>query len=184
MSTAEQEFEGFVTLHAAALSRLAYVLLGDPDEADDLAGDVLLAAWRQWPTVRVAEHPLGYLRRATANMAASRIRRKQLARVKLRLLRVDAARTERPPSGDVVDVRRALARLAPRRRACVVLRLAFDLPEREVADLLRVSVGTVKSQTSKAVAQLRRLLGDEAFGTDHSSTVAAFVPPGDRDGGR
>jgi len=62
----------------------------------------------------------------------------------------------------VVDVRSALMRLPPRRRACLVLRHCFQLTEYEVAETLGVSVGTVKSQTSKAVAQFRQELGDAA----------------------
>jgi DNA-directed RNA polymerase specialized sigma24 family protein len=53
-------------------------------------------------------------------------------------------------------------RLPARRRACLVLRYAFDVPEAEVAQILGISVGTVKSQTSRAVQQFRRALGDAA----------------------
>ncbi len=159
-SSAESEFEDFVLDHAVELGRLAYLLTGDRDEADDLAADVLLAAWRSWPRVRSANHPLSYVRGMTSNMAASLIRRKQTGRSKLLLFRPEARLAVQPPTGDSVDVREALAQLPARRRACVVLRLAFDLSEREVADSLGITVGTVKSQTSKAVAQLRHLLGD------------------------
>ncbi|MGF1645563.1 MAG: RNA polymerase sigma factor [Kineosporiaceae bacterium] len=160
-SPAAAEFEGFVRRHAADLSRLAYLLTGDADEADDLAGDVMLVAWQHWDRVSGATNPVAYLRRTTTNLAASRIRRKQLWRSRLPLLGADVDPSSRPPDGSAVDVRAALARLPARRRACVVLRLAFDLSEHEVADTLGISVGTVKSQTSKAVRVLRGLLDDE-----------------------
>ena len=67
-----------------------------------------------------------------------------------------------PDTAVVIDVRSALLRLPPRRRACLVLRHCFQLTEYEVAETLGVSVGTVKSQTSKAVAQFRLQLGDAA----------------------
>ena len=70
--------------------------------------------------------------------------------------------THDPDTAVVVDVRSALLRLPPRRRACLVLRHCFQLTEYEVAETLGVSVGTVKSQTSKAVAQFREQLGDAA----------------------
>jgi RNA polymerase sigma factor (sigma-70 family) len=61
-------------------------------------------------------------------------------------------------------VRAALERLPARRRACVVLRHALDLSEAEVAQILGISVGTVKSQTSKAIAQLQKHLGPGTTG--------------------
>jgi RNA polymerase sigma-70 factor (sigma-E family) len=155
------DFERFVLRHGRELSRLAYLLIGDSDAADDLAGDVFLIAWRQWDRVQAADSPLNYLRRVMANTAASRIRRLRLERRKMLLFRQDAVPSRRGPNGEVVDVRRTLLRLPSRRRACVVLRLAFDLSEQEVAQALGISVGTVKSQTSKGVHQFRQLLGED-----------------------
>lgn len=79
---------------------------------------------------------------------------------RLKLMAIDDRHD--PDTAVVVDVRSALLRLPPRRRACLVLRHGFQLTEYEVAETLGVSVGTVKSQTSKAVAQFRRQLGDAA----------------------
>jgi RNA polymerase sigma-70 factor (sigma-E family) len=155
------EFERFVTRHAADVSRLAFMLTGDSHEADDLAADVLLAAWRQWDDVKSADSPQAYVRRITSNMAASRIRRRTRWRALLPAFAIDAKAVDPGMDGAGVDVRRALAKLPPGRRSCVVLRLAFDLPEREVADILQISVGTVKSQTSKAVKSLRGLLAED-----------------------
>jgi len=59
-----------------------------------------------------------------------------------------------------MDVRAALRRLPLRRRECVVLRYAFDVPEREVAEILGISVGAVKSLTSRGAAQLSQYLKD------------------------
>jgi len=153
-------FARFVRRHGRELGRLAYLLLGDRDAADDLVGDAFLAAWQRWDVVRDADHPLAYVRRLVVNLAGTRIRRTTRERRRLLLFHGDAAEAARGTDTDaVVDVRSALARLPARRRACVVLRYGFDVPEREVARILGVSVGTVKSQTSKGVAQLRPLLG-------------------------
>ncbi|MBN3931150.1 hypothetical protein IQ279_16185 [Streptomyces verrucosisporus] len=73
-------------------------------------------------------------------------------------------RVDDPDVAAVVDVRTALAGLSFGKRACVVLRYALDLSEKETALALGVSVGTVKSQTSKGMAELRRLLGTRAAG--------------------
>jgi RNA polymerase sigma-70 factor (sigma-E family) len=153
-------FAAFVQRHGRELGRLAYLLLGDRDAADDLVGDAFLAAWQQWDVVRDADHPLAYMRRLVVNQAGTRIRRSTRERRRLVLFHGDADETDRGRDTDtVVDVRSALARLPARRRACVVLRYGFDVSEQDVARILGVSVGTVKSQTSKGVAQLRPLLG-------------------------
>ena len=156
----EAAFEAFVERYSRELGRLAYLMVGDRDAADDLTADALLAAWRQWDTVRASDHPLAYVRRVVINMAATRVRRMVRERRWLVMFQSDAL--EVAPGTDtaaVVDVRSALVRLPAGRRACVVLRYAFDLSEQEVATLLGVSVGTVKSQTSKGAEQLRRALG-------------------------
>jgi RNA polymerase sigma-70 factor (sigma-E family) len=156
----EALFEAFVERNSRELGRLAYLMVGDRDAADDLTADALLAAWRQWDTVRTSDHPLAYVRRVVINMAATRVRRMVRERRWLVMFQSDAL--EVAPGTDsaaVVDVRSALLRLPAGRRACVVLRYAFDLSEQEVAGLLGVSVGTVKSQTSKGAEQLRRGLG-------------------------
>ncbi len=153
-------FEAFVERYSRELGRLAYLMVGDRDAADDLTADALLAAWRQWDTVRASDHPLAYVRRVVINMAATRVRR--LVRERRWLVMFQSDALEIAPGTDtaaVVDVRSALVRLPAGRRACVVLRYAFDLSEQEVATLLGVSVGTVKSQTSKGAEQLRRALG-------------------------
>lgn len=156
----EEEFAWFVQRHARGLGRLAYLLLGDDDGAEDLAADVFLVAWRQWERVRSADSPLAYLRQVMVNLASTRMQRLIRERRGLERLHHAAIATSYEPDGAAtLDVRSALSRLPPRRRACLVLRYAFDLPEREVADVLGVSVGTVKSQTSKAVDQFRRELG-------------------------
>ncbi len=154
----DDEFDAFVRQHARDVSRLAYLLTGDHDETDDITADVMVEAWRRWAFIQQVEQPKAYLRRMTANMAASRIRRLRVARAKLVLFRSEAEDVGREPDGAGVDVQRALSRLPQRRRACVVLRLAFDMSERETAETLGISVGTVKSQTSKGVSRLRQLL--------------------------
>lgn len=73
-------------------------------------------------------------------------------------------RTDGPDMAVVMDVRAALDRLPFRKRACVVLRYAFDLSEKDTAAALGISVGTVKSQTSTGTAELQRLLGTRAAG--------------------
>ncbi|MEJ2858172.1 MULTISPECIES: SigE family RNA polymerase sigma factor [unclassified Saccharothrix] len=157
------EFHAFFELHYAELSRLAYLLTGEADAADDLAADALIALWQRWDRLRGAEHPVAYARGVVANLARERIR--GATRERRRVAMFWSHRSQQahgPDVAAVVDVRAALDRLPFRKRACVVLRHAFDLSEKDTALALGISVGAVKSQTSKGLAELERLLGARA----------------------
>ncbi|MEI7032619.1 SigE family RNA polymerase sigma factor [Streptomyces pratensis] len=158
---ASAEFHAFFDRHYAELSRLAFLLTGEADTADDLAADAFVALWDRWDRVRAADHPVAYARGVVANMARSRVRGavRERRRVALFWSR-RSEQTDGPDVAAVLDVREALRRLPFRKRACVVLRHALDLSEKDTALALGISVGTVKSQTSKAMAELERLLGD------------------------
>ncbi|MCO1658193.1 SigE family RNA polymerase sigma factor [Pseudonocardia sp. S2-4] len=152
------EFEVFFARHRGELDRLARRLAED-GAADDLTGDTVLAAWRQWDRIRSLDHPLAYVRRIMRNLAATRVRRRVRERRSLEVLGAAAAGAPGPDPVALVAVRAALAGLPARRRACVLLRFGYDLPERDVAALLGIGVGTVKSQTSRGLVQLAAALG-------------------------
>ncbi|MEU1043166.1 SigE family RNA polymerase sigma factor [Streptomyces sp. NPDC005551] len=159
---ASVEFHAFFERHYAELARLAHLLTGEADAADDLAADALLALWHRWDRVRAADRPVAYARGVVANLARSRIRSAVRERRRVTLFWAQREdRVENPDVPGVVDVQEALRRLPFRKRACVVLRHAFDLSEKDTALALGVSVGTVKSQTSKGMAELQRLLGTQ-----------------------
>jgi hypothetical protein len=106
------------------------------------------------------------------NLARSRIRSAVRERRRIALFWSQPQdRTDGPDLPAVLDVREALQRLPFRKRACVVLRHAFDLSERDTAAVLGISVGTVKSQTSRGVAELERLLAPKAGGSDGEPTA-------------
>lgn len=162
---AAAEFHDFFERHHTELARLAHLLTGETDAADDLAADALLAIWHRWDRVRAADHPVAYARGVVTNMARGRVR--GLTRERRRVALFWSHRSEHvedPDVAAVVDVRRALDRLPFRKRACVVLRHALDLSEKDTALALGISVGTVKSQTSKGMAELQRLLGTRVAG--------------------
>ncbi|MCX5206269.1 SigE family RNA polymerase sigma factor [Streptomyces sp. NBC_00237] len=169
---AATEFHEFFERHYAELARLAHLLTGEPDAADDLAADALLAVWHRWDRVRAADHPAAYARGVLANLVRGRIRSAVRERRRVTLFWAQRSETvEGPDVPGVVDVQEALRRLPFRKRACVVLRHAFDLSERDTALALGVSVGTVKSQTSKGMAQLEQMLGD----SDGNRAVAVLA---------
>jgi RNA polymerase sigma-70 factor (sigma-E family) len=158
----EHAFHAFFEAHYAELSRLAYLVTGRAEVADDLAADALLEVWRYWDRVVAADNPVGYACGVLLNLARNRLRRER--RERRGLLGLVPLSSARAYAGDVdvpavLDVRGALRRLPYRRRACVVLRYAFDLSEQETARALGISVGTVKSQTSRGLTQLTELLG-------------------------
>ncbi|MFH8569501.1 SigE family RNA polymerase sigma factor [Streptomyces sp. NPDC017993] len=157
------EFHEFFERHHAELARFAHLLTGEAESADDLAADALVALWQRWDRVRSADHRVAYARGVVANMARSRVRSAVRERRRIALFWAPRSdRTEGPDVAAVVDVRQALRRLPDRKRACVVLRHALDLTEKETALALGISVGTVKSQTSKGMAELERILGARA----------------------
>ncbi|MCH7230772.1 SigE family RNA polymerase sigma factor [Glycomyces sp. L485] len=158
----QDAFRAFFERHHAELARFAWLLIGDSAAAEDIAADAMLAVWQQWDQARRARSQIAYARGIVANLAKSRIRAAVRERRRNTLFWQrpgDAA--DGPDAAAVVDVREALARLPMRRRACVILRHSLELSERETAEALGVSVGTVKSQTSKGLADLRRILGPQ-----------------------
>jgi len=180
----DHAFHAFFEKHHAELARLAYLVTGEAEVTDDLAAEAMLEVWRHWDRVAAADSPIAYARGVLTNLARNRIRR--LHRERRGLLGLGLLWRERAQDVDVpaaVDVRRALSRLPYRRRACVVLRYVFDLSEQETARTLGISVGTVKSQTSRGVGQLTELLGQpSASASDGTRWLApasqAIVPPG------
>jgi RNA polymerase sigma-70 factor (sigma-E family) len=165
LDDASTEFHDFFERHYAELARFAHLLTGEKDAADDLAADALLALWQRWDRLRAAQHPLAYARGVVANLARERVRGAVRERRRIALFWSRTPQeVDGPDVAGVLDVRAALARLPFRKRACVVLRHAFDLSEKDTAAALGISVGTVKSQTSKAMAELERTLGARAAG--------------------
>ena len=173
----EDAFREFFARHHAELARFAWLLVGERATAEDIAADAMLAVWRQWH--RVERSALAYARGVVANRAKNSIRaavRERRRNVLFWLRPCDSA--SEPDVSAAVDVRRALARLPFRKRACVVLRHSLDLSETETAEALGITVGTVKSQTSKGLAELRRLLGPpngRSEGTSPPTTIGNGV---------
>ena len=135
------------------LLRAAYLMTGDRQLAEDLVQEAFIKVAMRWKKIG-RENPDGYVRRVLYHDSVSWWRRRREVPVERM---ADGAVPADPDAVDrVLVVRTALASLTAKQRAVVVLRYFDDLSEREVADVLNVSVGTVKSQTSAALARLRR----------------------------
>jgi RNA polymerase sigma-70 factor (sigma-E family) len=148
----QDSFVAFVAARQRALLRAATLVSGDHHLAQDLVQDALMKLARVWRRVG-SEHPEAYVRRMLYRDLISWRRRYRRERLGL-FVEVPSA-----DSSAAVDERMALwaalNRLTVKQRAVLVLRFYEDLPEQEIAELLGVSVGTVKSQTHAALTRLR-----------------------------
>jgi RNA polymerase sigma-70 factor (sigma-E family) len=155
-----ETFRAYVAARSPALLRTAYLLTGNRADAEDLLQTSLAKTYLAWDRIREREAVDGYVRRVMVNTQTSWWRRR----------RVDEYPTgelpERASGRDAADdlalhdaLWTALAGLPKRQRAMVVLRYYEDLSEAETAHVLGVSVGTVKSTTSRALAKLRDTAG-------------------------
>jgi RNA polymerase sigma-70 factor (sigma-E family) len=154
-SDREASFAEFVRARWPRLVRLAYSLTLDVGRAEDLVQESLAKLWPVWPRIRDGS-PEAYVRRTIVNGAISASRRKWRGEEP----RWELPETVAPVEVDSVDtrdlIRRELAHLSLLQRAVVVLRYAEDLTEQQVADLLGISPGTVKTHASRGLARLRR----------------------------
>ena len=144
-------FEEFVAARSARLLRTAYLLTRDHGLAEDLLQTALTRAYLAWS--RVEGDPEPYVRKVIVNTYASWWRRRWNGEQPTDELPETGHHDAR--AGEAGDLWEALGRLPRKQRAVVVLRYFEDLTEAQTADLLGISVGTVKSQTSKALAKLR-----------------------------
>jgi RNA polymerase sigma-70 factor (sigma-E family) len=148
---------------------VATQLAGDPHRGDDLVQQAITRLYTHWRRVSTTENPDGYVYKILLRTFLDE-RRLRWASVRLRAGPVDADDGARPATagtrdtaGDVADrllLREALATLPPKQRAILVLRFLVDCSVEDVAQILGVTAGTVKSQTHAGLAALRRLLND------------------------
>jgi RNA polymerase sigma-70 factor (sigma-E family) len=160
-------FREFVQARGPALTRTAFLLTGDRAAAEDLVQAALVKAAVRWRRLVAGGDPEAYLRRIMINEQISGWRRRGRHEVAM----PDPPDPGHPDPAEAtarrLDLASALARLAPRQRAVIVLRFYEDLSEADTAALLGCAIGTVKSQTADALARLRRLLPglvDESMG--------------------
>lgn len=145
------EFTRWAQARQPQLLRAAVLLTGDVGRAEDLVQEALVKVAARWGQLRET-NPDAYARTVLYHDHISWWRRRRhevVADVP------DVAKPERGSAEQRLLVRRALARLTPRQRAVIVLRYYEDLTERDTAQVLGVSVGTIKSQTHLALRRLR-----------------------------
>lgn len=156
MTGTDESFAAFVAARSGRLVAHAELLCGHPEQARDIVQTVLTRAYPRWHRIEQND-PYGYLLRAISNGVTDWWRRAHRRR--------ESPASEALPDSPAPDafgayddrqvLRDLLTRLTPRERAVVALRYLDDRPEREVAELLGISVGAVKSTCHKALRKLR-----------------------------
>ena len=152
----DAEFTEYVQARLTWLRRLAYLLCQDWNRADDLVQGTVTRLYVHWGRARSADQIDGYVRGILVREFLD-ARRSAWARRVVLAAAVPDAPEERDDREAALDLRAALSRLAPRQRATLVLRFYCDLSVDEAAQVLGCSAGTVKSQTAKGLAALRRM---------------------------
>ncbi len=165
----ESDFDSYVRASGSRLKRLAFLLTGDVDTAEDLLQSAYAKVLPRWRQVSTYENPDAYMRRVMVSIRTSRWRRLRGREV----LTVDqpgrigdvqggvgsaTGRDFAVDQGELDAVLRALRTLPRRQQVAVVLRHYCDLSEAETATVMNISIGGVKSQTSKGLVALRAIL--------------------------
>lgn len=141
-----------------SLLRFAYFVAGDAADAQDLVQEAFVKIWRAGAR---ADEPgfRSYARKTILNVNRKRFRRGRTERAAAVATRA-APIVEGPDLGGRDEMWNAILTLSARQRACIALRFYEDMSEREVAEALGTSVGSVKKHTDRAMQKLRELLGD------------------------
>jgi len=167
-SNADNEYREYVLARWLALVRTAYLLTGDEYLAEDLAQIALTKVYTSWRRIRRVDNLDAYVRRIMVNANTGRFRKRRVAEHLSATPPDGASHEPHAPLAQRSVLMAELAQLPSRQRAIVVLRFWEDLSEKQVASMLSCSTGTVKSQTSKALARLR------------SSPALSVIEPPDR----
>lgn len=159
LTATDADFAAFVGARQQALARFAYLLTGNPHDAEDLVQSALAKAYGHWRRITSMQSPEAYVRTIMVNEHTSWWRRawRRKERSASDLIALTDA-----PAGPIAEhddeLWQLVLALPPQQRAAVVCRFYEDLSEAQTAEILGVSVGTVKSHTHRALAQLRTTL--------------------------
>lgn len=154
--------DGFAVVyaqHREAMVRLAFLLTSDEHRAEELVADAFSRVWQRWRKGEVHDVH-SYLRRAVVNAANSSLRRQYLERRHARQVGGDGRGVVQHDEATAArdEMWQAIRRLPDRQREVIVLRFYEGLTITEVAEVLGISAGTVKSQSAKALARLESVL--------------------------
>ncbi|WP_433833732.1 SigE family RNA polymerase sigma factor [Actinoplanes sp. CA-015351] len=158
-STADDEYLAYVNGRLPALRRLAYLLSGNRDQADDLVQETITKLYARWSRISRADNVDAYVHTMIVRAFLDE-KRRGWWRVGLFGSIPEQEAPQRDEKEDRTMLRAALKQVPPKQQAVLVLRFLYDRPVAEVAQILGCSEGTVKSQTSHGLNALRRIIGD------------------------
>ena len=161
MTDRDGDFTAYLQARQGALLRTAYLLTGDQHQAEDLLQTALAKLYLSWDKVHDRESVDAYARRILVNEHNSLWRRAWKRNERPTEVLPDAAVVDEYDDGTSTALWAAVQTLPRKARAVLVLRYYEQLSEAETAEVLGISVGTVKSQTSRALAALREKTPDE-----------------------
>ncbi len=172
------DYETFVATRAAALLRYGYVLTGNPHDAADLLQEGLVRLRSAWSRVRNKREPEAFVRTTMARLHISiwrgRRRERLVAQVPDRHYTDQSLEARETAAG----LWAALTTLPRKQRAVVVLRYYECLSDEEIADVLNITRGTVRSQAARALDKLRVLVAlDDEFGGARTAVAAGRPAP-------
>jgi RNA polymerase sigma-70 factor (ECF subfamily) len=175
----EKEFREFVAARSGALLRTAYLLAGDWATAEDLLQTALTKTYLAWKRLGTIEAVEPYTRRVLVNTATSWWRRRWHGERPTEKLPDVPGPDQHQEAIERDALWQHVRSLPARQRAVLVLRFYEDLSEAQTAELLDISAGTVKSQTARALATLRRRLGADAQlpGSEAGSAASQATRP-------
>lgn len=158
MSSRDDEYTEYISARMMSLRRTAYMLCQDWHRADDLVQAAITKLYVYWGRAQAADHIDAYARTVLVREFLGERRSAWARRVSLHGQLTRASTDETSDHDALLDLRAALAAVPPRQRATLVLRFYCDLNVEQAAQVLGCSPGTVKSQTVKGLAALRRAL--------------------------
>ncbi|THV43207.1 SigE family RNA polymerase sigma factor [Glycomyces buryatensis] len=163
-SSHDEEFREYVAARSAGLHRAAYLLTGNWATAEDLVQTTLTKTYLAWGRIRTTDSVDAYARRILYNTNASWWRKRSNREKPTEIFedRPDPSRDFAEQSAMRDAMWKHIAALPKRQRAVLVLRYYENRTDAQIAEVLGISVGTVKSQSSRALAGMRKRLGDRA----------------------
>ena len=164
--TAEDAVTALYEAHALGMIRLAHIMLGDRQSAEDVVQEAFCGLYRRWSHLTDPGSAVHYVRSAVLNQCRSVLRRRTASQAQ----RQAASNPESVRSAESAvltreerdEIMRAVRRLPPRQREALVLRFYLDLSAEETATTMGISPSSVRSATHRALASLGRMLQEQS----------------------